>query len=191
MNSAPPACRQPIAFDTLVEHWLGELDDARTQQVDEHLLGCDACGAQLDEIIALGEGVRGAFNAGLFGTAVGADFPRRLSGRGLRLREYRVERNGSVNCSIDPQDDVLISRLSAPLSGIERLDLVRVGVPGEPEFRAADIPFDAASGEVVFVMPAARLRKMPSYVEHMRLVAVDPSGERLIGDYTFNHRASG
>ena len=187
---SPPVCRQPIGLDTLVEYWLGELDDERTQRVDEHLLGCEPCGVQLDNIIALSEGVRRAFVAGLFGTVVGAGFTQRLAERGLRLREYRVERNGSVECSIGPDDDVVISRLSAPLSGIGRIDLVRGGAPGKPDVRAADIPFDAASGEVVFIVPAARLREMPSYVERMRLFAIDASGERLIGDYTFNHRSS-
>jgi len=184
------ACRQPIGFDTLVERWLGELDAERTLQVDEHLLGCEPCGAQMDEIIALGEGVRRAFIAGQVGTVVGAGFLPRLVERGLRLREYRVGPQGSVNCSIGPDDDMVISRLSAPLSGIERVDLVRVGVPGAPEVRAADIPFDAASGEVVFILPAARLREMPSYVERMRLFAVDADGERLLGDYTFNHHGA-
>jgi hypothetical protein len=185
-----PACRQPIGLDTLVERWLGELGDERTLQVDEHLLGCEPCGAQMDEIIALREGVRRAFTAELVGAAVGADFLQLLTARGLRLREYRVGPEGSVNCSIGPEDDMVISRLSAPLAGIGRVDLVWAGAPGEPEMRAADIPFDAASGEVVFILPAVRLREMPSYVERMRLVAVEAGGERLIGHYTFNHRAA-
>jgi hypothetical protein len=183
-----PVCLQPIELDTLVEYWLGELDEEGTRRVDEHLLGCDPCGAKLDEVIALGDGVRRAFASGLVGTVVGAGFTERLAQRGLRLREYRVERNGSVECSVGPDDDVVISRLSAPLSGVSRVDLVRIGMPGEPEVRAQDIPFDPASGEVVFIVPAAWLREMPSYVERMRLLAVDASGERPIGDYTFNHQ---
>jgi hypothetical protein len=176
--------------DTLLEYWLGELDDEHTQRIDLHLLGCDACGAQLDAIVELGEGVRGAFDAGLVGTVVGAGFTQRLAERGLRLREYRVECNGSVLCSVGPDDDVVVSRLSAPLSGIGRLDIVRHGMPGQTDVRAVDIPFDAASGEVVLIVPAARLRELPSFVQRMQLFAVDPDGERLIGNYTFNHQGS-
>jgi hypothetical protein len=183
------SCRQPIGFDALVEYWLGELDDERTQAVDLHLLGCEPCGARLDELVALGEGVRAAFASGWVGTVVGAGFAQRLAERGLKVREHRVERNGSVNCSVAPDDDVVIGRLRAPLSGIARLDLVRQGPPGEPAVRAVDIPFDAAGGEVVFVAPAARLRELPSCVERMQLFAVDAAGERLIGDYVFNHRS--
>jgi hypothetical protein len=185
-----PICHGPIGLDTLTDYWLGELDEERTEAVDLHLLGCDACGAYLDELVAFGDGVRSAFDAGLIGTVVGAGFAQRLTERGLKLREYKVERNGSVNCSVAPDDDVVISRLGAPLSGITRLDLVRSGAPGEPDIRAADIPFDAASGEVVFVAPAALLRELPTCVERMRLIAVEAAGERLIGDYAFNHRSS-
>lgn len=184
------ACPRPLPDDTLVEYWLGDLGDARTQEVDLHLLGCDACGARLDALVALADGVRGAFGAGLFGTVVGAGFAQRLAERGLRLREYRVPRNGSVECSVAPDDEVVIARLAAPLAGIARLDLLHGAMPGEPEARAADIPFDAASGEVILASPVARLRELPDCTERMRLVAVDEAGERVVGDYTFNHRAA-
>jgi anti-sigma factor RsiW len=187
--SAAPACREPIGVDTLVEYWLGELDDERTQRVDEHLLGCEDCGARLDEIVAMADGVRRAFDGGLIGTVVGAKFAQRLAERGLRLREYRVERNGSVNCSVAADDDVVISRLSAPLAGVGRVDVVRQS-PGEPAVRADDIPFDAASGVVIVVVPAARLRELPTCVETLQLYAVEARGERLLGHYTFNHRSS-
>lgn len=184
-----PDGHRPIDPETLLAYWLGELDEARTQQVDRHLLGCDRCGAELDALIALGDGVRRAFDAGLVGTAVGPGFVQRLAGRGLRLREYVVPRNGSVLCRIEPEDDVVLGRLQAPLAGLARVDLVR-HPPGGGAVRAEDIPFDGASGEVVIVTPAAYLRGLPTSVERMELFAVDAAGERLLGDYTFNHRAA-
>lgn len=188
MTHHPPDCRRPLGLETLVAYWVGELDEEDTQRVDEHLLGCEPCGAELEGVIALGEGVRRAFGAGLFGTVVGSRFTQTLAERGLRLREYRVERGGSVNCSIGPDDDMVIGRLDAPLAGVARLDMELTGMPGEPAMRATDIPFDAGSGEVVIVAPAARLRELPACVQRMRLLAVDDIGERVIGDYTFNHR---
>ena len=53
-----------------------------------------------------------------------------------------------------------------------------------------DIPFDAASGEVVVTPKIARIRAMPSYRYRIRLIAVDADRERVIGDYSFNHTAS-
>lgn len=183
-------CRQPLGLDDLLAWWCGELDEPRSDEVELHLLGCDACGARLDEIAALGDGVRRAFEAGLVGAVVGADFAHALAARGLRLREHAVDLNGSIACTIAPDDDVLIARLRAPLAGVERLDLLRLGAQGEVARRATDIPFDGDAGEVVLVAPAARVRKMPSGVETMRLVAVDAAGgERVLGDFRFDHTA--
>jgi len=181
-------CRQPPGFDELLAYWLGDLDEPRSDAIDEHLLGCDACGARLDEIAALGEGVRRAFDDGLVGVVIGEPFAQRLVERGLRVREHAVALNGSVSCTIAPDDDVLVARLRAPLGGIARLDLVRSNAKGE--LRAQDIPFDAESGEVVMVAPAARVRSLPSGVEWMRLVAVEASGdEREVGRFRFDHSA--
>ena len=67
-----------------------------------------------------------------------------------------------------------------------RVDLVRRSGDG-PERRLADLPFDAASGEVIFAPSIEVLRAMPALVHRMRLIAVEPSGERLLGEYTFDH----
>lgn len=186
----PPACRAPLAPDTLLAYWLGELDAARTAAADEHLLGCEPCGAALDALVALGDGVRRAFGAGLVGAVVGPAFVQRLADRGLRLREYRVAPQGQVNCHVDPEDDLVLSRLSAPLAGLTRLDLVLHPGDGGPALRAEDIPFDAALDEVVVVMQMQRLRALPSGTERVELLAVDAAGERRIGDYTFIHRSA-
>jgi hypothetical protein len=70
---------------------------------------------------------------------------------------------------------------------VSRLDVVsrRSIDAAEEVFR--DIPFNALKGEVVITTKIARLRAMPSHQHRMRLVAVDASGERVIGDYLFNH----
>ena len=52
-----------------------------------------------------------------------------------------------------------------------------------------DVPFDPEAGEVLFMPTAATLRQMPSHTLRVRLVAVDETGERSLGDYTFRHSA--
>lgn len=42
----------------------------------------------------------------------------------MRIREYRLPPNGSVNCTVAPDDELLVTRLEAPLEGVERLDAV-------------------------------------------------------------------
>jgi len=175
----------PIELGTLVEYWLGELDETAQARVDEHLLGCDECGARLDEIVALGTGIRAVFAGGGVLAFMTDDFARGLADRGVRLREYRVALNGSVNCTVGPDDQLLVSRLEVPLEGVSRLDAIAEGPHGSHAFH--DVPFDARTGVVVFTPGTEAIRRMPAHRLRVRLVAVEGGKERAIGDYTFNH----
>jgi hypothetical protein len=186
MSAAP--CRAPLDEGELVAYWLGELAQGDEARIDEHLLGCGHCSARLAKLVALAGGVREAFRGGRIQAVVSDDFVRRLEAQGLHVREYRVPRNGAVNCTVAPEDDLVVSRLEAPLAGVGRLDLV-IHAPGLPEEVREDVPFDAARGEVVISADVPRLRAMPSHRLRFELVAVDDGGRRLIGEYTFNHTA--
>src|SRR3989442_707950 len=83
-----------------------------------------------------------------------------------------------------PEHDCV--RLQAPLRGITRLDAISYPSMDAPQI-SRDIPFDAASGEVVLVPKIERIRTMPAHQHRVRLVAVDANGEHVIGDYTFIH----
>lgn len=176
----------PIESARLIEYWLGELDEAAAAQIDEHLLGCEDCSAQLAQIVALGQGIRASFEQGTVRAFVTGEFVERAAGRGLHIREYRVPCNGSVNCSVAPGDEILVTRLEAPLAGVGRVDAIAYPA-GIPPIVAQDIPFDAASGEVVFTSNIAFIRALPPQAYRIRLLAVGPDGERVIGDYTMNH----
>lgn len=181
----PPDCARPIPLATLVEYWLGELDEARENALDEHLLGCGHCSASLQSLVDLAGEVRAAVRAGDLYAVLSGAFVKRLAAEGLRLREYRVAHNGSVHCTVAPDDDLLISRLDAPLAGVERLDVERLG--GTDAERLHDVPFDAATGEVVFASRMDYIRALPETTLRFRLLAVAPAGERLVGEYTFHH----
>ena len=179
--------RPHTAFDELVEYWLGEIDDARTQVIDMHLLACDACGAQLDEVVALAQGVRQAFINGLVHSSISAAFIARLVESGMRVREYLVPHNGSVNCSVTPQDEVLVGRLVAPLEGVSRVDVsTRLSLRGGEEW-LYDVPFDMTSGQVLIAPKISQVRKLPTHDVYIRLLAVDNNGSREIGHYTLHH----
>lgn len=175
------------AFEELVEYWLGEIDDTRTQDIDMHLLACDACGAQLDEVVALAQGVREAFAHGLVHSFISAAFIAHLVESGMRVREYLIPHNGSVNCSVSPQDEVLVGRLVAPLEGVSRVDVaIRVSLKdGEEWFY--DVPFDVTSGQVLIAPKISQARKLPMHDVYIRLLAVDDNVAREIGHYTLHH----
>lgn len=178
-------CTAPLSLDVLAAYWLGELDDGEQDRVERHLFDCAACNAALEELAGLAAGIRAAARRGRSHAFVGSGFPRRLESAGLRVREYRVACNGSVNCTVAPDDDVVVARLAATLSGVERLDLLVLSA--DSQRRLADIPFDSAAGEVVMTPDIAELRALPATTQRMRLVAVEHGNDRVIGEYTFNH----
>jgi len=181
------SCASPLPVATLLEYWLGELDEARERELDQHLLGCGHCSANLQHLVEIGGAVRAAVRSGAVHGVLSDGFVKRLAAQGLQVREYRVPRNGSVNCTVAPDDDLLVARLEASLSGVERLDVEREGGEAHGVQRLSDVPFDAAAGEVVLASRIDWIRALPACTERMRLVAVEPSGERLLGEYTFLH----
>jgi hypothetical protein len=117
---------------------------------------------------------------------VSAAFAARLAAGGVRVREYRIPRNGSVNCSVAPDDELLLSRLQAPLEGVSRVDAIaRIG---DAEERREDVPFDAVSGEVLYVPKVADVRAAPPHDVQVRLLAVEGAVERELGHYTLHHQ---
>ena len=184
----PAAGSSHLSLETLLDWWLHDTDPACTDAVDEHLLRCDACGAALDELVALAAGVSEAFRAGEVSAVIGHEFLRRLSERGLRVREYRLPHDGGVDCTVAPDDDLLVARIEAPLAGVTRLDAVaEVSIePGSFE-RLDDVPFDAAAGELLYAPKLTAIRAMPAHELRLTLLANGPGGERPIGRYTFRH----
>jgi hypothetical protein len=175
--------------ETWLDYWLHDTAPASTDAIDEHLMQCDACGHVLDGLIALGDGVREAFRAGTVGAMTTAAFVQRLAGEGLRIREYRVPANGSVDCTVAPEDELLVSHLEAPLAGVKRLDAVaRVLDGAQPQHRFEDIPFDPRSDRVVQVQKLDVVRAMPAHTYEVTLLAVEPAGERELGGYVIRHR---
>ena len=183
------ASGEHIPLPVLLQDWLGESDDATREAVDGHLMACDACGPLFDEVIALGQGVRDALLAGRVFMATGPGFLDRLAERGVRVRQYQVPLNGSVNCTVAPGDEVLVGRLQAPLEGVTRLDLVeQTSLAPGTQYLAEDIPFDPRAGEVLYLASIARVRALPAHTEQLTLLATDDAGTREIGRYVFHHR---
>ena len=183
-------CTQPLALQALIAYWLGELGAEDESRIEEHLLGCSACSGALQNLIGLAAGIHSAVRHGRIGTVIAGVLPQRLAAAGLRVREYRVARNGSVNCTVAPDDDVVVAHLEAPLAAVGRLDVVVLGPedhPGNRAHRLEDVPFHASDNEVVIAPDIAGLRALPATTQRMRLVAVEHGEDRLLGEYTFHH----
>ena len=178
-----------LLTEDLLAYWLSETSPASSDEMEEHLMACEACGEQLDGLIALAQGVRSAFHAGEIGAMTSSAFVRQVREHGLRVREYRLEPDGSVPCTVSPDDDVLVSRLAAPLAGVRRLDAIAESSlqPGV-RHRMEDIPFDAEAGEVVYLSRLSQVRGLPAQTLRFVLLSVEADGTRELGTYTFRHR---
>lgn len=181
------ACAAPLGLETLARYWLEELDPAALERVEEHVFSCDTCIAQLQELQSLAAGIAALARRGAVGVVVPADLPRRLAADGLQVREYRVPPNGSVQCTIGPDDAAVIAQLAAPLANVERVDLEAVDGAGRALGRLADVPFDPAAGAIFVCADAATLRALPKTSLHYRMLAREGADDRLLGEYTFNH----
>jgi hypothetical protein len=175
--------------DTLLDYWLHDTDPAATEALEEHLMQCDACGQALEGLIALGDAVRAAFRAGAVSGTTSDAFLQRVVSQGLQVREYRLPHNGSVNCTVAPEDELLVARLETPLQGVERLDaLVQHSLEPVVQHRLQDVPFDPQAGEVLYIPKLDEVRRLPAHTLQVTLLSVESGGTHELGRYVFRHR---
>ena len=184
-------CSNPVDAAALADYWLAVLKGPEEEAVEEHLLDCDQCGARLREVIALAEGVRSLARGGNLRMVVSETFLRRAAEEGLRVREYAPPPGGGVQCTVTAEDDILIGRLAANLSGATRVDLSICDERGVEQERLPDIPVHSGASSIAFQEPIERAKAAPTHTMIARLVARDEAGgERLLGEYTFHHTRS-
>lgn len=180
-------CTSPLSDETLLDHWLWEPSDEPRPDVEEHLLGCAECSRALERLVALADAIRDVARAGEIQAIVSPAFLERVAREGLRLREHWLMPGGSIECSVAPEDDVLVARLTADVGDAARVDVVWVGADGAEQHRLTDVPLHGAMRDVVWVQRIGDIRALPKTTLRARLVAVDDRGERLLAEYTLHH----
>ena len=181
-------CTSPIDRAVLADYWLAALAKPEEEAVEEHLFTCDECEARLREIVALAEGIRKIAREGSLLMVVSDAFLKRAAEEGLRVREYSPPNGGGVQCTVTAEDDLLIGRLASDLSGAKRIDLCICDPRGVERLRLPDIPFDPGAGSIAFQQSITYAKAASSETMIARLVSMDDAGgERLLGEYTFNH----
>lgn len=186
-------CARPIAFESLVAYWLGELPRAAETSIEEHVLACADCTWRLEALAALALGVRAVVRNGAVRAVITQPFLEHMRQEGMRIREYRLAPGDRVACTIGAEDDAVVSRLEVRLAGVTRLDAVQsldLGDGPPQQWRVEDVPFDPNAGEVLSLPSAEALKKLPAHTFRIQLVAMDESGERPLAEYTFAHTPS-
>lgn len=171
----------------LIDYWAGDLPQHEADLFEEHLLACESCTRRLEEFAAYATGISRLAREGAIRVVVSSEFLELAERAGLRVRQYAPSAGGSVQCTATPSDDLLVARLAAGLAGASRIDLARCDANGVEVERLRDIPFNPERLEIILTEPVAPARTAPRQTLLMKLIAVEDSGERLLGTYTFNH----
>jgi hypothetical protein len=116
---------------------------------------------------------------------VSDSFLKRVTGEGLI-----VPPGGGVQCTVTAEDDFLIARLAANLTEAKRVDLCICDERVEQR-RLPDIPVHSGTSSIAYQESITFAKAMPTCKIIARLVTFDEEGgERLLGEYTFNHTRS-
>ncbi len=182
--SAP--CDRPLDLVVLLDYWLDGEEGPAVDVIEEHLLGCASCSRELQKLAALGEGVRRLAQKGTFEMVVTPSFLAQATAQGLRTREYPVAPGGGVSCTVTPEDDFLVARLTGNFEGLTRLDVIALQ-EGAPDRRIEDVPIPSAGTELILAQAMPYVRTLAQVRLRLRLLGQDPQGERFVGEYTFDH----
>jgi hypothetical protein len=174
-------------LDRLVRLASGELDETAATAVEAHVLACTACATTLERLLRLGAAVRAVIRAGQVAFPCSAALADELRAAGLITRDYRLAPDQVVPCTVGAKDIYTVTTLEADLRDAAHVDIVRTTAAGSARMR--DVPFDAERGLAIYVSRADQLRTMPSTRIKLELLAVDPAGERKLGEYFLEHTA--
>jgi hypothetical protein len=191
MTGAP--CVKPIEGGALFSYWLAELPAAAEATIEAHLFDCAYCTRRLEDVAALAVGIRTVVRNGAVQAVVTPLFLDHMVRLGMRIREYRLAPGERVACTIRADDDAVVGRMQVPLAGVKRIDALQsldLGDGNVQQWRDEDIPFDPNADEVLCLPSATALKKLPAHTFSVKLVAVDETGDRPLGEYTFAHTPS-
>jgi putative zinc finger protein len=173
------SCKAPVAWETLVDWWAGDLDDARASAVEEHLLGCEACSAVAGRVAATAETLR---------TMVPPVVrPERLQGlarAGVRILENPIE-PGQTNDFHFPKDVDLAVHVLGGLAfeAGARVDVtLRSIATGAVLGHFEDAPFDASRGAVYLAC-----QRDYAQLDHDLIAEVRVAKDRPPAHYTILH----
>lgn len=194
-------------FTELVDYWAGELPPGDEALVEEHAFACDACSRRMNTLGRLADGVmRTIGRRGGFQVVATQAMVEQLERDGLVTHHYRAKLGDVVACHVRAEDDVVVTTIEDDLTSVEHVRYTLMGAGRQVIFQQDDVPVDRATGLLVFSDPAEIMRS--TYFEDairggprpagvvgevleivLQLSAVEPAGERVLGEVVLRHRA--
>lgn len=172
-------CAQPLAFETLVALWAGDLDEVTAAHAEAHLFACDACAAASERLAVLIDGLRAALPP-----VISHAHRDRLRAAGVRVVETVVDPGVVAQARFTPEVDLLVHVLRADVARAERVDLELVTPTGATFVELPHVPFDRARGEVLVACQRHYERfSDPTFRVHV----VEGGVRRHAGDFVVHH----
>ena len=185
-----PSCNAPIPDETLLDYWARDLADGdETDRVEEHLFACGDCSARLHDMASLGEGLAALVRQGRVTGIVSRTLLNRMQRDGVHVRLYSVVSGETVPCAVFPADDLVVAALRTDFSAADAVTLSVMGPGDSPIGEVDDVPVSRLDSELLWVLPAAVVRRMPSMRLRLTLASVGAT-RAVLGTYVLDHSAS-
>ncbi len=171
----------PVALETLVAWWTGELAGDEAARVEEHLFACDACAGASERFARLAAGLREHLPP-----IISPAQRDRLLAAGTRIRVTPVDVGVDATAVFGSDVDLLVHALRADLSRAQRVDVDIVMQGWSQPLVCEGVPFDATAGEVL-VCCQRHFQHMSPADPLFRVHVVEAGQRRSVGDYFVRH----
>ena len=178
-----------IALAALSDYAAGELPKADAEALEDHLFTCADCAARAAEFEALVRAIRPAVASAAVGGFVTDEVLNRLARDGVRVRTFALSPGAVVPCAVWEGDEVMALRLRADFGGTSEVTLSQ-RIAGTEVTRATGHVAASSPGEIIYLQPAAWVRKLPVVEVEVLLTAHEAGMDRPVGSYTLVHGGS-
>ena len=139
------SCASPLSWETLVDWWSGDLDEAAGSAVEEHVLGCDVCAGVASRVAATAEALRT-----MVPPVVGPERLKGLARAGIRIMENPIAPGQTCDFHFPRNADLAVHVLGGlALRAGGRVEVtLRSLATGNILGHVEDAPFDARRGAV-------------------------------------------
>jgi anti-sigma factor RsiW len=179
-----PGCER-IGLADLTDYADGELPEAETAAIEEHLFSCTECAARVAEFDALVRAIQPAVRSAEIGGFVTNAVLNRLSRDGARVRTFTLSPGAIVPCAVWDDDELMAMRMRGDFRGASEFTMTQ-RISGTEVIRATG-QVASSHGEIIYVVPAAWVRQLPVVEVEVLLTAHEGGAERPIGSYTLMH----
>ncbi len=176
-----------LSSTEIAEYWMPDVIADVVDRIETHVFACADCAWRLDAARALIEGVRDAVHRGRFQAIVTDAVLNQLARGGTRMRTFVVEPGCVVPCAVWADDQLIVTRMRADFTGLERVSVV-MQVGGEEVDRLEDVPVTPGAGELIEAFSADQLRHLPQAEVRLQVFGSrGPADDELVAEYTLEH----